>query len=187
MSAILGASGSGKTTLLNILAGRLFTGGKISVSGNIKLDGRVVDPQKDIRYMKQIAYVPEDDYSLPKASTPREAIRFSAKLRLSRDTTNETIENLVEKLIQELDLKECADTVAGGFLLKGISKGERRRLLVGIQLVVRPTFILLDEPTSGTRKNDLVFCSALLQQPSLKLHFFAVLIRLGLLSRHETH
>jgi len=119
------------------------------VSCDIILDGRTVNPQKDMRYKKQIAYVPEDDYSLPKASTTREAIRFSAKLRLSRDTANETIDHLVEKLIEELDLQECADTVAGGYLLKGISKGERRRLLVGIQLVVRPTCILLDEPISG--------------------------------------
>lgn len=119
------------------------------MSCDIMLDGQTVNSQKDMQYKKQIAYVPEDDISLPKASTPREAIRFSAKLRLSRDTSNETIDHLVEKLIEELDLQECADTVAGGYMLKGISKGERRRLLVGIQLVVRPTCVLLDEPISG--------------------------------------
>jgi ABC-type multidrug transport system ATPase subunit len=103
----------------------------------------------NIKVRKSIAFVAQDD-SLHSTTTPREAIRFSAKLRLPRSTTTEQIENLVTQMINELGLVSCADTIVGGPLIKGISGGERKRTSVGVELVVRPTMVFLDEPTSGT-------------------------------------
>jgi ATP-binding cassette subfamily G (WHITE) protein 2 len=37
----------------------------------------------------------------------------------------------------------------GGFTIKSISGGERKRTCIGIELVTEPKLILLDEPTSG--------------------------------------
>jgi ABC-type multidrug transport system ATPase subunit len=92
--------------------------------------------------------VAQDD-SLQVTATPREAIRFSAKLRLSRSTTEHQLEQLTKRMIQELGLTACADTLVGGALLKGISGGERKRTSVGVELVTRPSLVFLDEPTSG--------------------------------------
>ena len=97
---------------------------------------------------KQIAYVPQED-SIQVTSTPREAIYFSAKLRLPRNTTEEHLKTLTDEMIKELGLSSCADTVIGGNLEKGISGGERKRTSVGVELVVRPALVFLDEPTSG--------------------------------------
>ena len=113
----------------------------------MRIDNVSVDPT-DIEIRKKIAFVAQDD-SLQVTSTPREAIRFSAKLRLPRSLTNEELDIMTNEMLIELGLLKCADTYVGGALLKGISGGERKRTSVGVELVTRPTLIFLDEPTSG--------------------------------------
>jgi ABC-type multidrug transport system ATPase subunit len=126
-----------KTSVLNVLAGRASSRGKITVSADLRLNNYTVDPT-NIQVRKQIAFVAQDD-SLQVTSTPREAIRFSAKLRLSRETTEEALDALTERMITELGLTSCADTIVGGALIKGISGGERKRTSVGVELVVVST------------------------------------------------
>ena len=101
-----------------------------------------VDPT-NIQVRKQIAFVAQDD-SLSFTATPREAIRFSAKLRLPRITTDEEIEDLTNTMLSELGLMDCGDTIIGGELIKGISGGERKRSSVGVELVTKPTLVFLD-------------------------------------------
>ncbi|KAG7371928.1 ABC transporter [Nitzschia inconspicua] len=146
-TAIMGPSGAGKTSLLNILAGRAKTRGKVTISSDVRLNNFSVNPT-DISVRKHIAFVAQDD-SLQVTSTPREAIYFSAKLRLPRNTPEENLQKLVRRMLTELGLENCADTYVGGALLKGISGGERKRCSVGVELVVRPAMVFLDEPTSG--------------------------------------
>lgn len=144
-TAIMGPSGSGKTSLLNILSGRAKTGGKITVESDVRLNNFAVDPT-NLQVRKQIAFVQQDD-SLQVAATPRESIMFSAKLRLPRSTTKEELQALTNRMLKELGLEKCADTVVGGSLLKGISGGERKRTSVGVELVVKPSMLFLDEPS----------------------------------------
>jgi ABC-type multidrug transport system ATPase subunit len=126
--------GSSKTSLLNVLSGRVGSRGPITISADIRLDDDAFDPTR-IENRREIAFVAQDN-SLPVTSTPREAIRFSAKLRLSRETSEEAINALTERMILELGLATCADTMIGGGLIKGISGGECKRTSVGIELVV---------------------------------------------------
>ncbi len=140
-------SGAGKTSLLNILAGRAASRGRVQINADVRLNNFKVDPT-DITVRKHIAFVAQDD-SLQVTSTPREAIYFSAKLRLPRNTPEKNLTKLVNKMLKELGLEQCADTYVGGALLKGISGGERKRTSVGVELVVRPAMVFLDEPTSG--------------------------------------
>ena len=147
VTAVMGPSGSGKTSLLNILAGRAQTSGRISIDADVRLNNYRVDPT-DINVRRKIAFVAQDD-SLQTTATPREAIKFSARLRLPAVTTDEEIDNLTKHMLEELGLEQCADTLVGGALLKGISGGERKRTSVGVELVSRPTLVFLDEPTSG--------------------------------------
>lgn len=118
-----------------------------SLGLQIRLNNYAVDPTK-IAVRKEIAFVAQDD-SLQVTSTPREAIRFSAKLRLPRSTTDHQLDKLTQRMIDELGLSKCADTIVGGALIKGISGGERKRTSVGVELVVKPALVFLDEPTSG--------------------------------------
>lgn len=132
---------------MNILAGRAASRGRVHIESDVRLNNYSVDPT-DINVRQHIAFVAQDD-SLQVTSTPREAIYFSAKLRLPRVTPKNELVNLTDLMLEELGLTHCADTVIGGPLLKGISGGERKRTSVGVELVVRPTMVFLDEPTSG--------------------------------------
>jgi ABC-type multidrug transport system ATPase subunit len=106
----------------------------VKVEADVRLDNYSVDPTS-IKVRKSIAFVAQDD-SLQITATPREAIKFSAKLRLPRATTDAAIDQLVDAMLSELGLESCADTIVGGPLIKGISGGERKRTSVGVELVV---------------------------------------------------
>mmetsp|Transcript_30128 Transcript_30128/g.61539 ORF Transcript_30128/g.61539 Transcript_30128/m.61539 type:complete len:665 (-) Transcript_30128:343-2337(-) len=147
ITAIMGPSGAGKTSLLNILAGRAQSNSKVTIDTDIRMNDFHVDPTA-IEVRKKIAFVAQDD-SLTFTATPSEAIKFSAKLRLPRITTDEEIDDLAKKMLTELGLDGCADTIIGGSLIKGVSGGERKRTSVGVELVTKPSLVFLDEPTSG--------------------------------------
>lgn len=144
LSAILGPSGSGKTTLLNLLGGRAGTGGKARRDGTISIGGQDINP---VKWRTRIAYVMQDD-SLFATSTVRETLLFSARMRLAGVPEAE-LNAEVDKLLVDLRLTQCADTIIGSTTLRGVSGGERKRCAVGVELVARPNILILDEPTSG--------------------------------------
>jgi ABC-type multidrug transport system ATPase subunit len=55
----------------------------------------------------------------------------------------------VERVLSVLRLTRIADSFIGSPDTGGISGGERRRVTIGIELVTRPSLLLLDEPISG--------------------------------------
>jgi len=146
-TAIMGASGAGKTSLFQVLTGRLPTQGDLLQEGEIYLGGVRVDP-RNREHRKLFGYVAQED-SLHETSTAREALRFSAKLRLPRTTTDDQIEVLVNKNLKALGLEDAADTIIGGGFKKGISGGQKKRVSIGVELIASPSIIFLDEPTSG--------------------------------------
>ena len=149
LTAIMGPSGSGKTSLLKVLTGRIGETSNVTLDGAIHLDHKTVDPT-DIEVRREIAYV-EQEVSVPATCTPREAITFSARLRLDKNLSDADIDDVVDDILDNLGLQHCADTiVGGGFLMKGgLSGGEKKRVQCGIELVTNPEIVVLDEPTSG--------------------------------------
>jgi len=89
------------------------------------------------------------DDALPATDTPREALSFSANLRLPNGTPKQEIDARVNSMLDELGLQKCADVLIGNELIKGISGGERKRTSVGVELITHPSIVFLDEPTSG--------------------------------------
>ena len=144
--AILGPSGSGKTSLLNVLANRIrHKGAGQRVGGSVLLDGKKLEGGE---LRKRIAYVMQADL-LFATQTPREALLFSAMLRLPQAMPMSEKRELVEKMLADLGLLDCADTFCGDEMIRGISGGEKKRTAIGVELVMKPELIFLDEPTSG--------------------------------------
>ncbi|KAJ6020681.1 hypothetical protein N7540_006185 [Penicillium herquei] len=141
LTAILGSSGSGKTSLLNLMAGRMSLS-KAKVSGSATFNGNA-----NIESVRS-AYVMQEDVLIP-TLTVRETLRYSADLRLPPPTTQEERHAIVEQVILELGLKECADTRIGTNTHKGCSGGEKRRTSIGVQLLANPSMLFCDEPTTG--------------------------------------
>ena len=145
-TAIMGASGAGKTSLLNVLAARITDGrANCTVSGVTKLNGKDILP---VNYAKRVAYVMQDD-ALLATTTVREALTFSARLRLPASIPLAEKLALVETMIKLLGLESCADTIIGSEMVKGVSGGEKKRTAIGVELITSPDIIFLDEPTSG--------------------------------------
>ena len=78
-----------------------------------------------------------------------ESLWFSAQLRLPDNMTVEDKRAVARSALQEMGLESCADTPVGNWHLRGISGGERRRLSIALELLLRPQLLFLDEPTTG--------------------------------------
>lgn len=141
LTAIIGGSGSGKTTLLNTMAERI-TSSRLNQKGFVTFNGQT--GVHNIRH----AYVMQQDILLP-TLTVRETLHYSAALRLPSTTSSEDRRRVVEEVIRELGLKECADTRVGNSQHRGCSGGEKRRVSIGVQLLANPSVLFLDEPTTG--------------------------------------
>ncbi len=82
-------------------------------------------------------------------STVREAIEFSAALRLPATVTPEQRANFVDQILADLELTTLAGRQIGDEINSGLSPGELKRVTIGVELAASPTFLFLDEPTSG--------------------------------------
>ncbi|NDL59719.1 ATP-binding cassette domain-containing protein [Phytoactinopolyspora mesophila] len=135
--AVIGPSGAGKSTLLRLLNGELEpTRGSVHYQGfdthhnQEEIHGRIgVVPQHTIAHDQL---------------TARRALRYTAELRLSHDTTAKERKKRVGDVLAELGLADH-----GGTRIEQLSGGQQRRLAIGFELITRPSLLILDEPTSG--------------------------------------
>ena len=143
---VLGPSGCGKTTMLSILAGSVSSLSASSrVRGVVTLDGE----KRKGWATRLVAHVPQFDFLLP-TLTVAETLRYSALLRLPPTTPAAEVNDRVQATLEELGLAHVAGSQVGGSSgVRGVSGGERRRVTIGMELVIDPSVIVLDEPTSG--------------------------------------
>ncbi|OVA18036.1 ABC transporter-like [Macleaya cordata] len=142
VSAVMGPSGAGKTTFLNALAGKT-TG--CTMTGLILINGKT---ESIHAYKKIIGFVPQDDI-VHGNLTVEENLQFSARCRLSADMPKPDKVLVVERVIESLGLQPVRDSLVGTVEKRGISGGQRKRVNVGLEMVMEPSLLILDEPTSG--------------------------------------
>jgi ATP-binding cassette subfamily G (WHITE) protein 2 len=80
--------------------------------------------------------------------TPLESFWFTANLKLRIPQSEKR--RRINSLIKDLGLENCANTRIGNAVIRGISGGERKRTSIGVELLIDPSLIFLDEPTTGT-------------------------------------
>jgi len=144
---LIGPNGAGKSTILHSIYG--FTN---IFSGQIMFDGKDITNLTPAEKLKTvgIAYILQDNSVFPDM-TVEENLLMGGYIK---DKTEESYEE-AEKIFEKYDrLKQRRNQPA-----KVLSGGERRLLEISRALVMKPTILLVDEPSIGLEPKyiDMVF------------------------------
>ncbi len=132
--AILGPNGAGKSTAMKAMLGLLNL-----KSGNILIGGEDISklsPQERVK--KGISFVPQTKNVFAEL-TVRENLEVGAFLRT--DGTTKVIEEIYDLFPI---LREKKDQAVGQ-----LSGGQRQQVALGRALMIKPSVLMLDEPTAG--------------------------------------
>lgn len=137
MTVIMGPAKSGKSMLLRALAGRLHDTAK--TYGEVFVNG-----QKSHLPYGSYGFV-ERETTLIGSLTVREFLYYSALLQLPGFFCQKR--SVVEDAILAMSLGDHANKLIGGHCYqKGLPNGERRRVSIARELVMRPHVLFIDEP-----------------------------------------
>ena len=130
---LLGPSGSGKSTVLRMIAGLTgIDGGRVLLHGH---DVTHLPPRK-----REVGFVFQH-YALFRSMTVAENVEFGLSIRrVSRSERRHRRDELLE-LVGLAGL--------GSRMPRQLSGGQQQRVALARALVVRPSFLLLDEPLSN--------------------------------------
>jgi len=132
--AILGPNGAGKSTAMKAMLGLLNL-----KSGSVLIDGEdisKISPQERVK--KGISFVPQTKNVFAEL-TVKENLEVGAFLRT--DNVAKVIEEIYELFPI---LREKKDQVVGQ-----LSGGQRQQVALGRALMIKPSVLMLDEPTAG--------------------------------------
>ena len=79
--------------------------------------------------------------------TVYETVRFAARLKTPKCSSDEDVNQLVDDTLAQLGLTAVKDSLIGspsGGVGRGISGGERKRVSVAVELVAKPSVLLLE-------------------------------------------
>ena len=151
--AIIGPNGAGKSTLLNCLVGKLIPDtGSVSFKGNSVL-GRSPHEinQMGISRVFQTPEIFGDLSVLENMMIPCFAKRDGYfKLNAISDVmAQRDMVEKAEQMLEEMNMANKKDMMASS-----MSRGDKRRLEIGMCLAQEPSLLLLDEPTAGMARAD---------------------------------
>ena len=132
--AILGPNGAGKSTAMKAMLGLINL-----KSGSIIIDGKDISNLSPQDRVKQgISFVPQTRNVFTGLSV-RENLEMGAFLR------KEDLEKVIEEIYQLFPiLKEKQSQLVGE-----LSGGQRQQVALGRALMIKPSVLMLDEPTAG--------------------------------------
>ncbi len=134
--ALLGPNGAGKTTLISIICGLVNPGG-----GTVTVDGH--DVVKDFRATRAMIGLVPQELTTDQFETVWNTVRFSRGLSGRKPDPA-----YLEKILRELSLWDKRDN-----MMRQLSGGMKRRVLIAKALSHEPRILFLDEPTAGVDVN----------------------------------
>ncbi|WP_191495696.1 FHA domain-containing protein [Mycobacterium simulans] len=137
LTAVIGPSGAGKSTFARLVAGYTHP-----TSGTVAFEGHNVHAEY-ASLRSRIGMVPQDDV-VHGQLTVKQALMYAAELRLPPDTTKDDREQVVARVLEELEMSKHLET-----RVDKLSGGQRKRASVALELLTGPSLLILDEPTSG--------------------------------------
>jgi lipopolysaccharide export system ATP-binding protein len=134
--SLLGRNGAGKTTCFQMMVGLIKPD-----SGSIFLDDSNISRYSTHKRAEAgITYLPQENSVFLKATTENNLkLVLELNSNIKKDV-NEQAHHILEELGLLSLAKQYAYTLSGG---------ERRRLEIGRSLILKPKFMLLDEPFTG--------------------------------------
>ena len=151
--AIIGPNGAGKSTLLNCFVGRLEPDtGTVTFNGQSLLNRRPHEINQ--LGVARVFQTPEiftdlsllDNVMIPAFAKRDGAYTFNWAPRVDGDA--EMIDK-AQHMLEDVGLADKQRMLAGS-----LSRGDKRRLELGMCLVQDPKLLLLDEPTAGMSRAD---------------------------------
>jgi len=134
IAVILGANGAGKTTTLRALCAM------VSTEGSIKLDGEELAGHSTADIVRRgVAHVPQGRGTFPELSV-EENLLAGAFVRADNEVRAD-----IERWYETFGVLGERRTQAAGSL----SGGEQQMLAIARALMLRPSLLLLDEPSLG--------------------------------------
>ena len=122
------------------------------MSGKVdRTDGTIKINEEEVeltRFRKIIGFVPQEDTML-RNLTVEDNIRHSALMRLPSSWPKEEKLARVDETVDSLEIAHVRDSIVGDENRRGVSGGQRKRVNIGIEMVMKPSLLCLDEPTSG--------------------------------------
>ena len=151
--AIIGPNGAGKSTLLNCLIGKL-----VPDSGSVLFDGQSVlglsaheINQLGISRVFQTPEIFGDLTVLENMMIPIFAARDGSFTidAMSNVMADKTVLEAADEMLEEMKMLSNREMQAAS-----LSRGDKRRLEIGMCLSQSPRLLLLDEPTAGMARAD---------------------------------
>jgi len=136
IECMIGPNGAGKSTLLKVIVGILpLRKGEVLLRGE-RIDG--LQPHEILR--KGICFVPQERALFPRM-TVRENLRMGGYVLDDRSELERRIDEVLGRFPI---LRERAGQLAGT-----LSGGQQQMLSMARTIIVRPTIVMLDEPSLG--------------------------------------
>jgi branched-chain amino acid transport system ATP-binding protein len=137
---VIGSNGAGKTTLLRTISGFLQP-----ASGSILLDGQSLAGERPYQIARRrVAHVPEGRHVFPD-QTVMDNLLLGAFSRGRGGAARAEIEADCDSVFELFPrLRDRRQQLAGT-----LSGGEQQMLAIGRALMLRPSMIMLDEPSMG--------------------------------------
>jgi lipopolysaccharide export system ATP-binding protein len=133
---LLGPNGAGKTTSFYMVVGLLFPH-----SGAIYLDGmNITNLPMHVRAQKGISYLPQNTSIFRRMTVEENLLSIMEVTGVGRSERRGFLEELLEKFRVQHIRNSLGASLSGG---------ERRRVEIARALIIRPKFLLLDEPFAG--------------------------------------
>ena len=133
---LLGPNGAGKTTSFYMVVGLLFPG-----SGEVYLEqSRITGMPMHLRAKQGISYLPQNMSIFRKLSVEDNLLAIMEVTKVPRGERKKLLKDLLGKF----QIGHIAKSLGAA-----LSGGERRRVEIARSLIIKPKFLLLDEPFAG--------------------------------------